>query len=184
MSRMLPILTLALLGAAPLARSEEPVDWEMVTRIRDEGFRRSEVMSTLRHLTDAIGPRLTGSPSMRQANEWTRSRLEEWGLENAALEEWGSFGRGWSFSRASVHMLAPRAMPLSALPEAWTPGTAGPVRGTAMLVKIESEEDFEKYRGELTGRILFLDDPRTVDSGDEPAVDRNTPEELEELSQY
>lgn len=84
--------------------AEEDVDWAMMTRIREEGFTNSKVMQTLQQLTDVLGPRLTGSPNIKQANEWTRKQLEEWGLVNAHLESWGPFGRGWSFSKVSVHM--------------------------------------------------------------------------------
>ncbi len=63
-----------------------------VQRIRDEALNRSQVMQTLSHLTNVIGPRLTGSPAMRRSNEWTRDRLTEWGLSNAHLEPWGPFG--------------------------------------------------------------------------------------------
>ena len=135
MLRRLCYAAFLLLLAAP-APGEEPVDWEMVNKIRDEGLRRSEVMDTAQHLTDVIGPRLTGSPAMKQANEWTRDKMAEWGLRNARLESFGPFGRGWSFSRTSVHMLSPREMPLLALPLAWTPGTDGPVRGHAVKLKI------------------------------------------------
>src|SRR5436309_1411364 len=60
-------------------------------RIRDEGLNHSQVMQTLGYLSDVIGPRLTGSPNLRRANEWTRQRLESWGLVEAHLEEWGPF---------------------------------------------------------------------------------------------
>ena len=48
---------------------------DAIERIKDEGLQRSEVMKTLEYLTDVIGPRLTGSPALRRANEWTRDRL-------------------------------------------------------------------------------------------------------------
>jgi carboxypeptidase Q len=132
-------------------------------RIRDEGFRRSEVMEVARHLTDVIGPRLTGSPAMRQANEWTRDQLAAWGLANAHLEPF-PFGEGWTFERAAFRMTAPVDATLFGLPKAWTPGTNGPVRGMARQVKIESREDFEKVRGELAGTILFTEDmPKPVE---------------------
>src|SRR5881392_1228780 len=70
-----------------------------IARIRDEGLNRSEVMKTLSYLTDVIGPRLTGSPNMKRANEWTRDTMARWGLENAHLEAWGPFGRGWTLKR-------------------------------------------------------------------------------------
>src|SRR5262245_15875448 len=95
----LGLVTLALAANG----NDESVDWQMMARIRDEGFSNSKVMQTLSQLTDVNGPRLTGSPGMKAANEWTRKQLEDWGLVNAKVEPWGEFGRGWSFSRASVH---------------------------------------------------------------------------------
>jgi hypothetical protein len=53
-----------------------------VGRILDEGFNRSEVMQTVQHLTDHIGPRLTNSPGMRAAEDWTLSQFRDWGLKN------------------------------------------------------------------------------------------------------
>src|SRR5258705_9143899 len=70
-----------------------------IAKIREEGLKRSQVMETLSYLSDVIGPRLTGSPNMKRANEWTRDQLTKWGLENAHLEAWGPFGRGWSLKR-------------------------------------------------------------------------------------
>ena len=60
-----------------------------VAKIRDEGLNRSQVMQTLSYLSDVIGPRLTASPGMKRANEWTRDTLTKWGLQNAHLESWG-----------------------------------------------------------------------------------------------
>jgi len=61
---------LVLLVVVGVAAEEEPVDLEMVNKIRYEGFHRSQVMETLEHLTDVIGSRLTGSPGMKAASEW------------------------------------------------------------------------------------------------------------------
>ncbi|TNF77684.1 MAG: M20/M25/M40 family metallo-hydrolase, partial [Acidobacteria bacterium] len=177
-------LLLCLLAIPGALAADEPVDWEMVTRIRDEGFNRSQVMETLRYLTDTIGPRLTGSPALEEANEWTRAKLEEWGLENAQLEEWGPFGRGWSFSRSAVHVLSPRQVPLMALPRGWTPGTDGPVTGTLIKVEIESEDDFEDYKGKLEGKVLLLADSREIKIPVETEFERYAPDELAELAEF
>ena len=56
-----------------------------IQRIKDEGMNRSQVMQTLSYLSDVIGPRLTASPGMKRANEWTRDQLTKWGLQNAHL---------------------------------------------------------------------------------------------------
>src|SRR5438552_2934092 len=78
------------------ARAADAAAPDPVAKIKDEGTNHSQVMETLEYLTDVIGPRLTGSPNLHRANEWTRDRLTSWGLENAHLEPWGPFGRGWS----------------------------------------------------------------------------------------
>ena len=182
--QLAPLALVCLLTAQP-ASAEEPIDWQMVNRIRDEGFNRSQVMPTLEHLTDVIGPRLTGSPGARAANEWTRDKLTEWGLEDARLEPWGPFGRGWSFSRVSVHMLAPRQTPLLAVPQAWTPGTGGqPVRGAAIHVTLEEEEDFAEYEGELEGKIVLLSEARKIEPAEGPVFERFSDQRLDEITAF
>ena len=74
---------------APAKDPNDPIE-----RIKDEGMNRSQVMQTLSYLSDVIGPRLTASPNMKRANEWTRDQMTKWGLQNAHLEAWGPFGRG------------------------------------------------------------------------------------------
>jgi carboxypeptidase Q len=177
MKRTLALAILAL-SALPL-RAEEPVDLSMMTRIRDEGLHNSQVMDTLFQLTDVIGPRLTGSPQAKQANEWTRDQFTRLGLVNAHLEGY-PFGRGWSFSACQVRMVSPRAAVLLALPKAWTPGTNGALRGPVIRVKAESPPDLEAYRGKVAGKILLLDEPREfMPPADPQAPD---PESLEDRS--
>ena len=150
-----------ILGAVAVP-AEEPVNLNVVNKIRYEGFKRSEVMDTFKHLTDVIGSRLTGSPGMAQANQWTRDTMASWGLINATVEAWGEFGRGWSYSRVVVDMLLPRQTSLHAIPIAWAPGTQGPVEGDVMRVEISEEDDFEEYTGTLAGKILLMDEPRAL----------------------
>ncbi|MGH9381030.1 MAG: M20/M25/M40 family metallo-hydrolase [Thermoanaerobaculia bacterium] len=177
--RPLP-LVLCLL-AAPLA-AREP-DYDVLNRIRQEGFHESQVMELARHLTDHIGPRLTGSPGLRQANEWTRQKFAEWGLAEARLEPF-EFGEGWSFSKASVRLVEPGTAVLRAQPKAWTPGTDGAVRGEVMRAKIEEEKDLEALNGKVAGKILLLDEPPEPKSPDEPVFDRHDEDDLAELAKY
>ena len=139
MTRRLALATVLAALALP-ASAQERLDWATLGRIRDEGFRRSQVMETAAQLTDVHGPRLTASPQYKEAADWARQQLEAWGLVNAHLESW-PFGRGWSFDRCSAHVVAPMAFPLVALPKAWTAGTNGSVRGRVMRVKVDSEAD-------------------------------------------
>ena len=136
-----------------------PAPTDPISRIRDEGLNRSQVMATLSHLTDVVGPRLTGSPELRRASEWARDRMTAWGLENAQLEPWGPFGRGWSLRRFSAQIVAPQAIPLIAYPKAWSPSVgAQPLEADVVHVDIKKSEDFERHRGKLRGKIV-LDGP-------------------------
>src|SRR5688500_16674501 len=91
-----------------------------IDKIRDEGMNRSQVMQHLSYLTDVIGARLTNSPNMKRANEWTRDTMAKWGMQNAKLEAWGPFGRGWSLKHFSAEVTEPQAIPVTAYPKAWT----------------------------------------------------------------
>src|SRR4026208_1023323 len=107
--------------------SPTPDPNDPIVRIKDEGMNRSQVMNTLSYLSDVIGPRLTASPGMKRANEWTRDQMTKWGLQNAHLEPWGPFGRGCSLKRFSAQVVEPQAIPLIAYPKAWSPGLSAPL---------------------------------------------------------
>jgi hypothetical protein len=175
----------AVLGGLTLpAPAAENLDWATIGRIRDEGFRRSQVMETAAWLTDVHGPRLTGSPQYKQAAEWARQQLASWGLENARLESF-PFGRGWSFERCSAHVVAPVAFPLVAIPKAWTAGTGGSVRGRVVRLKVESEADVEQWKGKLAGVVVWAGEPRELKSPEERGVfQRYSEQELDEIEQY
>jgi hypothetical protein len=155
------LFTLVLSSSA----QEEKVDLDAISRIRYEGFHNSKVMEIAGGLMDGIGERLTGSPGVKRANEWTRDKLTEFGLVNAHLEPWGPFGRGWDNEYINVRMLAPSITTLLAYPRCWTPGTNGAVQAAVTRVEIrltpeDMEHDLARYKGKLAGKIvLFGDDP-------------------------
>jgi carboxypeptidase Q len=178
---LVSVALVALVAAVP---AEERVDLDMVTRIRQEGFRNSKVMDTASTLMDKIGPRLTGSPNMKKANEWTRKQLEEWGLSNAHLESWGPFGRGWSYEVSTVRMVSPDVAEMLALPQAWSPGTEGTLRAHAVKVKLTEKDDLEKQKGKLSGRIVMLGDAREVKPQEKALAERYDEKTLADLSRY
>ncbi len=186
--RFLATATLVAFSAASPAFSQEKIDYAAIQKIRDEALgSNSQVMETLRQLTDVIGPRLTGSPQLKTANEWTRKQLEDWGMANAHLESWGPFGRGWSFDKSSVTMVSPaaQAAPLIALPKAWTPGTNGAVRGKVVRAgRLESEADLDKWKGKLEGAILLIGDARELKAPDKNLFQRYDADELAKVSQF
>jgi hypothetical protein len=155
---------------------------DAVERIKDEGINRSRLMETLEYLTDVIGPRLTGSPALRRANEWTRERLTQYGLANAHLEPWGPFGRGWTLKRFSAEVVAPQAFPLLAYPRAWSPGLDAPLTADVVLVDAKNEAELQKYKGTLRGKIVLAGNVRELKPRFEPAAKRLNEKELLDLA--
>ncbi|GGK03751.1 M20/M25/M40 family metallo-hydrolase [Luteimonas terricola] len=177
-------LIVVCLGASGLVAAAEPVDLDMVSRIRQEAFHNSQVMATFSHLTEDIGARLTNSPQMAEANAWTRGRFKEWGLANVHDEAFDDFGRGWEFSSATVEMLDGRTQPLHALPKAWTPGTDGPVEGELVQVNIKKLADIETWRGKLGGKILLLGEAREYKRATASDSHRHDATSLEGLQEF
>lgn len=177
-----PAASLLLLALAALpAPAEEPVDLPTISRIRAEGLRSSQVMQTLEDLVDRHGPRLAASTGYRAAAEWCRAKLEEWGLENARLDPWGSPGRSWELRRFRAEMIEPYYLNLIAFPKAWTSSTDGVVSGPALLIDPTAPESAEQYKGKLRGAVVLSGEPIVPEASFEPEADRYTDAELEEL---
>jgi hypothetical protein len=155
-------LCLAIGSRAAAEEGTERVDEEIVKKIKDEGLNHSQAMSTISYLTDVCGPRLTASPATRKAGEWAKGKLSDWKLENAHLESWGPFGRGWSVERFSVNMVAPNYSPLIAFPKAWSPSTPKVVRGKPIYLDVKNDKDLDQYRGKLNKAIVLLSPPREL----------------------
>ncbi len=149
-------------GAVVRGQSQEKIDIEAITKIKNEEMKNSQIMDILSYLTDVSGPRLTGSPNIRAAQEWAKAKLAGWGLQNAHLEAWGPFGRGWSLEGFAVNLVKPHYSPLIAYPKAWSPSTNGPVRGEVVYLNAKTADELEKYKGRLKGAIVLLEGQRAV----------------------
>jgi len=186
LKRLTAILCLALMAApaAPIASAEERLDYDMITRIRAEGYRRSKVMDTASELMDRIGPRLTGSPQVKAANEWTRKQLADWGMSNAHTESWGPFGRGWWYEKCSIRMTAPDHAQLLGLPVAWTPGTNGAVKAPVVRLDVKSKDELADLKGKFAGKIVLYGDMPTMEDHDKPEIERYDEKKLAEVQKY
>jgi carboxypeptidase Q len=134
----------AFVVASSVAFSQQKIDLGAANRIRDAALNHSQIMDMVGYLTDVTGPRLTGSPNLKRADEYARDKLREWGLANAHLEAWGPFGRGWSLEGFTANMLSPGFTPLIAYPKAWSPGTNGTIRGEAVFLDVRTAADLDK----------------------------------------
>jgi carboxypeptidase Q len=168
---------------APLgAQLRDEPNLDALYRIKQEATTNSKVMETLSYLTDVHGPRLTNSPLMHQAAGWAQQQLKTWGLANVHTEKWGPFGRGWVNEHTSIRLDAPQPFVMLGYPKAWTPGTAGEVSGDAVVVAIEKDEDFGKYKGTLKDKFVLQSPTRDIAPFFESPTRRYTESGLDELS--
>lgn len=140
--------------------AQEPVDFEMTSRIIREGTEHSEVMALYTHLTDAVGPRLAGTPSFKMAADWAVGRLQGWGLSDVHLEAW-EFGRGWTLEGLVLEMTEPRYFPLTGYPEAWSPSTEGVLEAKPLYLGHNSAEEIGAMGAALEGAIVLPTHPHT-----------------------
>jgi hypothetical protein len=179
---MLLTTAVAVALSLPSAARDERLEYDGLYRIKEEGLQRSQVMEITSWLTDVHGPRLTGSPNIRAAAGWAEKTMKEWGLANVALEPWGAFGRGWSNERFAAHVIAPQAYALIGYPKAWSPGTNGPVVAEVIFAPIETEADFDTFKGKLAGKFVLSAPLREVREIATALSQRYSDKDLEELA--
>ncbi len=160
---------------------QEKVDLQVVQRIRQEGLQNSRVMEFMNYLCDVLGPRLAESPQYQKAAEWAVNKLKELGLENAKMEPWGTFGRGWELRKFFAAMTAPQYMPLIGYPKAWTPGTNGDIKANPVLIDVKKVEDLDQYKGKLKGAIVLLGGEQDLEMSFDPMAKRNSDEDLKKI---
>ena len=179
-------MVVVLSTTAPFAQTpQEKIDHETFARIRAEATERSQILHTLHMLTDAYGPRLTGSPNLKAASDWVVKRTTEWGLKNAHLEPWEFARPGWANERTSVFLTSPVKDSLVVETLAWTPGTKGPVTAGAVMLEPPSRVTreqltayFDANRAKVKGRIVLAGAPARVPVVINPPAKRRDDAEL------
>ncbi len=139
------------------AFAQEPINSAAIAKIRAEGLDNSKVYDIAHQITDVTGPRLSNSPGLKKAQEWSMKYMNAMGLKNVHLEAWGEFGKGWQVDKYYAATITPFYRPIIASPKAWTPGTNGPIKSEVILIKADTITDLAKYKGKLTGKIVMIE---------------------------
>ena len=164
-----PFIFLAVMVLAAPLRAQTAVDTSGSGALIAEAVERSEVMENLRHLSDVIGPRLSGSPAMRRANEWTAERFRSYGL-TSALEPF-DFGVTWERGPLSLRILQPFDRAISGHSWAWTAGTDGKTRkGPVVAVNLSTRDSVARYRDRVRGAWVLPKPSNPVWNPDGPAL--------------
>ena len=129
----------------------------------------SKLMANLEHLSDVIGPRVTGSPRLEKANKWAAEKMKEYGLTDVKLEPW-EIPVGWERGTATLKIVEPdNGKTLTVASAAWRPGTAGKVTGPVVLLSVRTKEDLAQYKGKLKNAVILRSPPANVGPVGDPS---------------
>jgi hypothetical protein len=165
-----------------LIEAQEKPDLSVINRIKSEAFGASTIMDTTFYLSDVYGPRLTGSPALKEAATWTMDRMREFGISNPHLETW-PFGKRWTNVNFSAKLRKPQYATFIGMARPWARSTNGLVTGEPVLAPIRSVDDFAKYQAKLKGRIVMLEEPRTLQTMSVPLMSRFSDGDLTSLAE-
>ena len=178
------ILLPALLIQCCLYAQQEKIDLDMMQKIRNEGLNHSQVMEIAFYLTDASGPRLMQSPGYFRAANWAKGKFTEWGLENASLEPWGDWGKGWELQKFYLALTSPYYKPLIAFPKTWTNSTDGLQQVEVLVIDPRDTVALEGMGDQLKGKIILPIRSDTLKPTYSADATRFTDEDLQKMADY
>ena len=168
--------------AIPTINFAQEVDASMMQKIREEGLQHSKVMDIVFNLTDKNGSRLANSEGYMRAANYAKETLTGWGVENARLDAWGEFGKGWDLEKMYLAITAPYYKPLLAWPKTWTAGTKGLKKASVIVVDAKDSATVASYKGQLKGKLIIIDQATPYKQSFKADAVRYTDEELEKIA--
>jgi hypothetical protein len=181
MKKMIGLGIIAFL-AIPTINFAQEVDASMMQKIREEGLQHSKVMDIVFNLTDKNGSRLANSEGYMRAANYAKETLTGWGVENARLDAWGEFGKGWDLEKMYLAITAPYYKPLLAWPKTWTAGTKGLKKASVIVVDAKDSATVASYKGQLKGKLIIIDQATPYKQSFKADAVRYTDEELEKIA--
>ena len=140
-----------------------PTNDPMLRRIWSVGMDSSQAYPLAQALLDSIGPRLTGTPQQKAANEWLLARYRSWGI-SARAEQYGTW-RGWSRGVTHVDLIQPRLRTLEAHMLAWSPSTPrnAPLQvSTVNLPSVNDSASFAAWLPQVRGKMVLISMPQAT----------------------
>ncbi|PST84323.1 peptidase M28 [Pedobacter yulinensis] len=179
--RHLALGILLVLGSAAYGQ----VDTAAFSQIRRAGMGSSQIPHLAHYLTDVPGPRLSASAAYLKAAKWAVKTLKSWGLQRAALEPWGTFGKQWELEDFSIIQKKPYVLPVTAYPQAWSGSTKGRQQGGVVLLSSQQARDtvyLGTHQDDLKGKFVLVAGRQVdPDFNTRPALHRLTDAQLDSI---
>ena len=131
-------------------------DKKIIDNIVKEVNENSQLEKLAHELLDVVGPRLVGSPQMKQANDWAVKKYSDWGI-SAKNEKWGEWA-GWERGITHIDLISPRVRTLEGTQLAWSPSTNGKAINAEAIIlpEITDSVAFQKWLPNVKGKIVLI----------------------------
>lgn len=128
----------------------------IINSIVKEATENSQLEKLAHELMDGIGPRLVGTPQMKQAHDWAIRKYNDWGI-TARNEQWGEW-RGWERGISHIDMVYPRVKSLEGMQLAWSPGTKGKTITAEMIILADVVDSmaFQQWLPSVKGKFVMI----------------------------
>src|SRR5690348_8638182 len=145
--------------AATLAQSQSTID-PVIARIRAMAIDSSHTEQLSHTLFDSLGPRLTGSPDLKRANDWLVATYKSWGID-ARNEQVGTW-RGWRRGYSHIDLVSPRVRTLEGTMLGYSPGTGKKdlTRTTIILPHFNDSTEFVKWLPNAKDKFILVSAPK------------------------
>ncbi|CAH0268843.1 Aminopeptidase YwaD [Pedobacter sp. Bi27] len=131
-------------------------DKKIIDNIVKEVNENTQLEKLAHELLDVVGPRLVGSPQMKQANDWAVKKYSDWGI-SAKNEKWGEWA-GWERGITHIDLISPRVRTLEGTQLAWSPSTNGKTINAEAIIlpAITDSVSFQKWLPNVKGKIVLI----------------------------
>ena len=128
---------------------------DIVKNIVAEATKNSQLEILAHELLDVVGPRLTGTPQMKNAADWAMQRYAGWGIK-ARIHPFGEW-HGWERGITHIDMLSPRSRTLSGMQLAYSPSTSqkGITAGLSVIPEVKNKEEFNDWLTTIKGKFIL-----------------------------
>lgn len=127
----------------------------VVESIVKEATENSQLERLAHEMLDVIGPRLVGTPQMKQANDWAVAQYGKWNV-SARNEKWGEW-RAWERGITHIDMIHPRVQTLDGMQLAWNPstGSKGVTAEVITLPTVKDSTEFNNWLKNVKGKFVM-----------------------------
>ncbi|GLU42938.1 M20/M25/M40 family metallo-hydrolase [Allomuricauda sp. NBRC 101325] len=151
------LITLFILSVSFIsAQEKDPV----VESIIKEATENSQLEKLGHELMDGIGPRLVGTPQMKNAHDWAVAKYQSWGIA-AKNEQWGEW-KSWERGISHIDMVSPRVQSLRGTQLAWSPSTSkkGVTAELVVLPTVKDSTAFTNWLPNVKGKLVMISMPQ------------------------